>query len=575
MQVFPGFITEAANTVQRKLNPKSNGFNDVFRSLSTVAEGNNVAPDSLSASPFLPEEAKNRKNALFTSLPASPDTLKELQEDLKDIGISEETLESLMQQAASENGISWNQLLQKLQQDLTSFGKAEAAEFDGATRNSFQSFLQKLGFLDREVTQLTEKAEQGDIYGTWRAIATKLDQLPKEALLSIDSNELQSIGKIMRLSSDGMSRLMSVMKDSQGVISSPSAMKQALSEINSAVSKIQDGIDEKIDQLRDIIQPAMNAALEAEVKSVQADNRQTRSTSNKLLLMRDSVHTRIAEKLEENPAATANASDPAHVTDEMRNRIPANNKADSSAQRNSLEAAAIERKSGKNPEEKSFTGHDQEHKESKDAAKELLEHASPHKSEQRIAAENLVNRAESRIAAPLLPGMYQTQDESPAMPQQAAETARSERSMHQVEKGMLETLNNGQRRLTLRLDPPELGRIAVTLTVVNKEVTAIIRPESPEAVKAVNDQLHQLRLNLEQQGLKVERLEVQQQLQNNFSSPSWQGTDQHNSAREQQQWFQREQRMAAIRREGTELAQEMHSPEHKARITTSSVDIIA
>jgi len=87
------------------------------------------------------------------------------------------------------------------------------------------------------------------------------------------------------------------------------------------------------------------------------------------------------------------------------------------------------------------------------------------------------------------------------------------------------------------------------LTVRNGEVSAVIRPERTETAQLVNDHLHQLRQQLEQQGVKVERLEVQTQLSNNQNGSTWQGLDQHNQNREQQErseTIERMRRMAKL-----------------------------
>jgi flagellar hook-length control protein FliK len=96
----------------------------------------------------------------------------------------------------------------------------------------------------------------------------------------------------------------------------------------------------------------------------------------------------------------------------------------------------------------------------------------------------------------------------------------------QVENGMLRSLADGTKQLNIQLTPENLGTVTVMLSVRNKELTAIIRPDSQEAAKAIENQLHVLRLSLEQQGLKVERLEVRPQLQDSTSHP-WQGFEQH------------------------------------------------
>ncbi len=595
MQVFPSFMTQIIGedaslqikrssqgfgTVFRSLasiinedtilrqKPSSQGLDAVFRSLTTVINNDSVVPGTLHAA-FMPHGATERKNMLFSSLPASADTLGALREKLEEAGISEETLDTVLQQAAGSGGISWNQLFQKLQQDLATNAQAEPATFAPHTRNALQSLLQKLGFTNEEVTTLTEQTERGHLYGAWQALSGKINSLPETAQISIDRQELRSLAKAMRLPAQAENRLISVMQDAKSMTMSPAALQHALAEIGSAVSEIQTALDGRLDQLRDIIRPAMNKALEANTKTAQADNRQTRDTANSLLLMRDSSRSRITSTLYDEPYATEEA--PPQV---QKRGIPPQASQDTIAgTRTPLSGDQDAKTSG----EQGKPGQEKHGQTRQESFKESLGTADAVTDKHHSAAEKIIKHAEIRhTEQPIISAsMQQRMSAQEFHHQQVADKTQSTRVFEQVEKGLLENLRNGQRRLTLRLDPPELGKVAVTLSVINKEITAIIRPESPEAVKAVNDQLHQLRLSLEQQGLKVERLEVQQQLQDSSSSPSWQGAEQHNQARQKQQWLQREQRMAAIRREGDSLAQEMQVPEHKARITTSAVDIIA
>jgi flagellar hook-length control protein FliK len=105
--------------------------------------------------------------------------------------------------------------------------------------------------------------------------------------------------------------------------------------------------------------------------------------------------------------------------------------------------------------------------------------------------------------------------------------------LEQVQSGMLRNLGNGVRRLTLSLNPPELGQIQLVLQVQNKEVQAVIRAGNPEVGRMVSEQIAHLRESLEQQGLRVTRLEVQTQSEQQFGAGSWQGAEGHNRAWEQ------------------------------------------
>ncbi|WP_302148862.1 flagellar hook-length control protein FliK, partial [uncultured Desulfovibrio sp.] len=102
----------------------------------------------------------------------------------------------------------------------------------------------------------------------------------------------------------------------------------------------------------------------------------------------------------------------------------------------------------------------------------------------------------------------------------------------QVESGLLASMQNGGTRLDLQLHPQELGAITLSLTVRNGEVTALIRPEKSETADMVNRQMEHIRLNLEQQGLKVDKVEVRLD-SNQQDASAWQDLQQHNSWQEE------------------------------------------
>ena len=87
-------------------------------------------------------------------------------------------------------------------------------------------------------------------------------------------------------------------------------------------------------------------------------------------------------------------------------------------------------------------------------------------------------------------------------------------------------MGQGRQQLTLQLNPPELGSLTLNLKVFGKEVHAVLRAENQEARQIIAENLPLLRQSLEAQGLKVSRLDVQTQLQEqNQFTQLWQGMD--------------------------------------------------
>lgn len=152
----------------------------------------------------------------------------------------------------------------------------------------------------------------------------------------------------------------------------------------------------------------------------------------------------------------------------------------------------------------------------------------------------------------------------------------------QVEQGLLSSSRNGTTRLDLQLHPQELGAITLSLSLRNGEVSATIRSEKTETAEIVTRQLEAIRTNLEQQGLKVDKVEVQlnshQQDEN-----AWQNLDQHNSWQEEdarRDELARLKQLSTMRNSSdnsdeTILEQPVHSSAHAARYATRSLNVVA
>ena len=176
-----------------------------------------------------------------------------------------------------------------------------------------------------------------------------------------------------------------------------------------------------------------------------------------------------------------------------------------------------------------------------------------------------------------IPEAVQAQDagELPQLSRQVAE---------QVEQGMLSALRDGGTRLDLQLHPAELGAITITLVARNGEVSAQIRSEKSETAEMVSRQLDAIRVNLEQQGIKVDKIEVQMENsadQNN--STAWQDMSQHNARQEEdarREELTRLRNLATVRNnsrnsEPTVLEQPVHNSGQTARYAGQAMHLVA
>ena len=166
--------------------------------------------------------------------------------------------------------------------------------------------------------------------------------------------------------------------------------------------------------------------------------------------------------------------------------------------------------------------------------------------------------------------------------QQSGRTSQvSQQVMSQVESGLLTSFKNGSTRLELQLHPQELGAIAVTLTSRNGEVSAHIRADNEQTVEMLQRQVEALKTSLEQQGLRIDKIEVELREQFNANDQTWQDTDQHNSFQEEES---RREQLRRLRNLATldqntnasgEVEQHMQEDGHMQHHATGILDKVA
>ena len=209
----------------------------------------------------------------------------------------------------------------------------------------------------------------------------------------------------------------------------------------------------------------------------------------------------------------------------------------------------------------------------------------------RIGVRNMGANASNVVAqGPVVYSMLQQGQPVPGLDVSSAGSAQgqalSRQVARQVESGLLTALRGGGSRLDLQLHPQELGAITITLTSRNGEVSAHIRSERSETAEMLSRQLDAIRVNLEQQGIKVDKVEVhlqQRDSQENSGYRQWQSADQHNSFQEEdarREELARLKNMANIRNNTTnnedeDLEQPVQSMGQTAENAAGSLNLVA
>lgn len=118
----------------------------------------------------------------------------------------------------------------------------------------------------------------------------------------------------------------------------------------------------------------------------------------------------------------------------------------------------------------------------------------------------------------------------------------------QIVSGVRQELLPNGGTMHLRLDPPELGAMQVTVRMLDGVMTATFQTGSDEAAKLLSHTLHQLKGALEAQGVSVDKLQVQQTPKDFDSSARNDGERSQGQLQYDQQARQEQQRRQLMER---------------------------
>ena len=165
--------------------------------------------------------------------------------------------------------------------------------------------------------------------------------------------------------------------------------------------------------------------------------------------------------------------------------------------------------------------------------------------------------------------------ETPATAQARPVLDMTRSDMSQKLSSFIQQASESGKAMRIRLDPPELGSLQIEVGRVNGQIVARIEVDNPTARALVFEQLQMLRDSLQQQGLRVDRLEVE--INENLSREF--GSDQSAEQRseEQQQRFAEETDFAAESKQGDQNGQAEDeanlNPQNTQVIGVSEIDV--
>jgi len=587
MQILPTDIKDSApafikaNGSEPEINPSS-PFAGLLESISNKAreQAGAMAPDQKLAASRKAARHAQGEHGLGQGLKVSREDFASLREKLAGQGLGKEDIQALEDRIASKEGLTWKDMLQFVADKLDVSLDAFCPEITASMRNDLSALFDKLGFTHEQGQQLLQDLENGKQRKVWHILSKQTASLPDEALQQITRGELRSLSSALGLPPESMQRLDSMLAGDPNTALNAKGARLALNTIFSESAKLQNSFEEKLGELRGLIEEGLQLARKNKDMHALADNKESKDISTAKVLIKDEAEKNFRHDgrsgRQASDAGTDNAAEAAkkqNVADKAGDigknaeaaGIPAA-EAKKTALQGKTDAAETDGKprTAADRAEALFAARD------KDADAQHGGEQGFNKDSDRKAFDDMWSRI---VAGNQARGETAFQQAERIVNQTAAnaslgpEISLGEKVPPQgiartVQNGILQNLQQGGKQLTLRLDPPSLGKLTVILQVHNNEVRATIRTENAEAAKLVNEQANLIRHTLEQQGLKVEKLDVQTQTQNNDQNRNWQGAEQHNQAQDRN----RESLQNALRNlhrnpaDSETLAHEMQSP---------------
>ncbi len=608
--------------------PQNAPFAHVMENIANKArqQAQDVAHDQKLAVQRKAAQRESGEHGIGQGMEVSREDFAAIRDKLKDQGLSEKDIKELEDKVNSEEGLTWKGMLQFVADKLDISLEKLSPEITQAMRNELTALFTKMGFDEKQSENLLRDLENGRQRRVWHILSRQANQLGDDDLQNITRGELKTLAAAMGLPNATLQRLNSMLQGDPGSTMPAKGARMALDAIFNESAKTQKQFEDKLGELRKLIEQGIQDAKSSKDMQSLSDNRETREVASAKVMIKDEAEKNFrsggkqSQGKEAGAPANADASGKTEASDQDQaevfkkqdvadraGKIGASDKAANAAaakNADSAENAEFAPDAGKNARKTGDAAATAKAEARDKAANQSLadqalgkdadakgDNESKEKGLQQDSNRKAFDDMWSRVS-------FQGQAKGDATMQQAErivnqtfshnpelgpETSLGDKVppkaiARTVQNGILQNLQQGGKQLTLRLDPPSLGKLSVILQVHNNEVRATIRTENTEASRLVNDQLNLIRHTLEQQGLKVEKLDVQTQTNSQDQNHrSWQGTQEHNLHQERN----RDSLNSALRYlhkrdgNGDELAHEMQSSAAEESISQQGIHLIA
>ena len=532
-----------------------------------------------------------------------------LQATLAQAGVPQDTITKLSNDIQSPQGLTWGQFMQNLQQTtLQQFLKP--TDISDADKSNVSSLLSSLGFDPKQAGDLTTALANGKPARVFDLISSKLKGLDPSDTVTVTQDQVASLAKALKLPDSATQSLLSQFGGQDSMELSSTGLSQMFTAAKSDLSQVLSQAGDAMKTIKELVDPAMDLASQRLSMTQQQANSQVQSMQLKPSSLLQGPQDAATST---NNAGNKNQAGPAY-DDHSTNKNQANTSHDDHSTNQSQSGTAYDDQSAN--KDQANTAHDDHstnddfpgfqkdgHQQTsqlpgKDGVLDGKSTSQDNKSATDRAWEELADKLQTQGESLLSSGTGQSNGQTTAgqtilgqttaqgltqalsqavTPEAQAAKTQATPFLDQVQAGILKNMGQGVSQLTLELTPESLGKLNVMLTVKGQDVQAVIKADSPEAEKALSDNLQQIKQSLEDQGLTVSKLEVRAGLQQDANlGQQWAGTDKHNQSQERREALERMRTSSMLAGgDSVAMAQQMQSVGVEANISQTGLDIVA
>ncbi|ADU64035.1 MAG: flagellar hook-length control protein FliK [Pseudodesulfovibrio sp.] len=479
--------------------------------------------------------------------------MEKVKEDLEAYGMSAEEIAEIEKKVNSEKGMTWKEFASTLADKMESMRKASISDDQ---REKLATFFAKFGFTTEESDTLIARLENGEQDKVVSAMQTKLAELPKAQQLLLTKDEVEAFSSAMRFSTEFTAKI----KEMVGTNSTAKEVKEAFTLIRQELA----GMDAKDRQLVKAVGREFAQSMGETLKASSAARDIEAAVDLKPRVAEDSPRT------EGKSGTQTDAKTETRGDAEARTQVREDFKGAVETRKESMPAETAKKSASPILPEKSGS-------DTTDGRNDNAKAEDPWGNLLAKLKDDSSRPNSTRTATDTTEQLFKTDTSDLVSKNQNRvwDKVDAPKVMRQVETAIFKNLSNGTKQLTLQLTPENLGKLNIVLQVQGKEVNAVIRADSADAARVINENIEAIRSSLESQGLKVEKLEVQTGLTGNQDSNDWAGSEQHNLARDREVMTAMRKHMRAMRGDATGLGPvSADTPPRSAR-TEQGIHVIA